>query len=261
MSDIMKEKVEPEGNKAEPTQNAQNTDQKEPKKDDNVVLRTEKLYRIFKRGKFSVNALDGVSFQIYNGEFVSITGKSGSGKSTLLNILGTLDTPTKGEVYIGGEPISKMDDSERTALRRKRIGFVFQDYNLIPVLNAVENVELPLFNAGISKEKRRQKALDMLEIVGLRDRADHKPDELSGGQSQRVSVARALVSDPTIVLADEPTGALDTKTGTKIMNLFDDLNKEQGHTIIMVTHDVALADRATRKIVLKDGKVIKDQTV
>ncbi len=223
-----------------------------------VVLRVEDLKRTFKRGKFSVNALDGVSFEIHKGNFVSIMGKSGSGKSTLLNILGTLDTPTDGEVYIDGQAISKMNDAERTQLRRERIGFVFQDYNLIPVLNAVENVELPLFNSEMSKEDRRARALEMLEIVGLKDRADHKPDEMSGGQSQRVSIARALVADPAIVLADEPTGALDSKTGEKIIQLFEKLNKERNHTIIMVTHDKALGERATRKIILKDGKVIKD---
>jgi putative ABC transport system ATP-binding protein len=225
-----------------------------------IVLKTENLVRKFKLGKITVEALKSVSFEIMKGEFVSIMGKSGSGKSTLLNILGTLDTPTSGEVYIDGKPISQMKDAERTAIRRERIGFVFQNYNLIPVLNAVENVELPLFNSPLSNKERREKALNMLEIVGLKDRAHHKPEEMSGGQNQRVSIARALVSDPAIILADEPTGALDSKTGDDIINLFHKLNKEQGYTFILVTHDEAIGERAKRRIVLKDGVIISDNS-
>jgi len=224
------------------------------------VLKVDKLERDFKRGKEVVQALKTISFEVHQGEFVSIMGKSGSGKTTLLNILGTLDTPTSGEVFIDGKPVSKMKDSERTAIRRERIGFVFQNYNLIPVLNAVENVELPLFNSPLSKQERREKAMKMLEIVGLKERADHKPEEMSGGQSQRVSIARALVADPAIILADEPTGALDSKTGDDIISLFEKLNREQNYTFVLVTHDQGIGERAKRKIVLKDGVIISDST-
>jgi putative ABC transport system ATP-binding protein len=225
-----------------------------------IVLKAENLIRRFKLGKLTVEALKSISFEIHKGEFVSIMGKSGSGKTTLLNILGTLDRPTLGEVYIDGHPISKMNDDQRTTIRRERIGFVFQNYNLIPVLNAVENVELPLFNSSLSKKERREKALNMLDIVGLKDRADHKPEEMSGGQCQRVAIARALVSDPAIILADEPTGALDSKTGEDILHLFETLNQEKGYTFILVTHDEGIGKRAKRKIVLKDGIIISDST-
>jgi len=225
---------------------------------DKIVLKVHHIVRHFKLGKQTVQALDDVSYEVKRGEFVSIMGKSGSGKTTLLNIMGTLDTPTSGEVYIDGKPISKMGDKERTALRRERIGFVFQNYNLIPVLTAAENVELPLFNSKLSKLDRRRKAIDMLELVGLKGRENHKPEELSGGQSQRVSIARALVSDPAIIFADEPTGALDSNTGEAILKLFEKLNKEEGYTFMLVTHDDAIGDRADRKIVLKDGKIIAD---
>ena len=228
------------------------------KKKDRMVVKVENLSRVFKMGKVKVKALQSVSFEIYEGEFVSVMGKSGSGKTTLLNILGTLDTPTDGEVYIDGKPVSKMNDSKRTEIRRNKIGFVFQSYNLIPVLDAIENVSLPLFNSPLSKEKRKERAMKVLDLVGLRERADHKPEEMSGGQRQRVSIARALVTDPAIILADEPTGALDSKTGEQILELFEKLNKEQGYTFILVTHDEAIGKRATRKIVLKDGKKIKD---
>lgn len=229
-----------------------------------IVLQAVDLGRSFKLGKITVQALKGVSFAVTQGEFVSIMGKSGSGKTTLLNILGTLDTPSTGEIYIDGHPISKMGDKGRTTIRRERIGFVFQNYNLIPVLSAVENVELPLFNSPLSKKARREKALSMLKIVGLEDRADHKPEEMSGGQCQRVSIARALVSDPAIILADEPTGALDSRTTEDILNLFERLNREQGYTFILVTHDEGIGARAKRKIVLKDGLIVsetKDQAV
>ncbi|MHA1339541.1 MAG: ABC transporter ATP-binding protein [Promethearchaeota archaeon] len=218
----------------------------------------ENLSKNFKLGKITVHALKDVSFEVHKGEFVSIMGKSGSGKTTLLNILGTLDRPTKGEVYIDGKKISKMNDRERTKIRREKIGFVFQNYNLIPVLNALENVELPLLNTNMSKEQRKRKALEMLKLVGLDDRAFHKPEEMSGGQRQRVSIARALVMDPSIILADEPTGALDSKTGENIIQLFEKLNREKGYTFILVTHDEAIGNRATRRIVLKDGRIVSD---
>jgi putative ABC transport system ATP-binding protein len=223
-----------------------------------IVLKVSNVTREFPLGKITVKALKGVNFEVKRGEFVSIMGKSGSGKSTLLNILGTLDRPTSGEVYIDGKAVSKMNDNQRTAVRRERLGFVFQNYNLIPVLNAVENVELPLFNSKLSKQERRDKALAMLDLVGLKDRADHKPDEMSGGQQQRVSIARALVSDPAIILADEPTGALDSNTGEDILKLFKKLNKEKGYTFVLVTHDESIGKRADRMIVLKDGLIVEE---
>ncbi len=226
-----------------------------------VVLKVENLCRDFKLGKIVVQALKSISFEIHRGEFVSIMGKSGSGKTTLLNILGTLDSPSSGEVFIDGQPISKMNDTERTAIRRNRIGFVFQNYNLLPILNAVENVELPLYNTSLAQEERRKRAMEILEIVGLKDRATHKPEEMSGGQCQRVTIARALVTNPAIILADEPTGALDSKTGEEIIQLFERLNMEKGYTFILVTHDIATGNRARRKIVLKDGIIDSDSQV
>ncbi len=223
-----------------------------------VVLQVVDLCREFKLGKIVVQALKSISFDVHRGEFVSIMGKSGSGKTTLLNILGTLDSPSSGEVFIDGQPISKMNDKDRTAIRRNRIGFVFQNYNLLPILNAVENVELPLYNTSLSQEERRKRALEILKIVGLEDRATHKPEEMSGGQCQRVTIARALVTNPAIILADEPTGALDSKTGEEIIQLFERLNVEKGYTFILVTHDVATGNRARRKIVLKDGIIDSD---
>ncbi len=226
-----------------------------------VVLQVVDLCREFKLGKIVVRALKSISFEVHKGEFVSIMGKSGSGKTTLLNILGTLDSPSSGEVFIDGQPISKMNDKDRTAIRRNRIGFVFQNYNLLPILNAVENVELPLYNTPMSQEERRKRAMEILEIVGLKDRATHKPEEMSGGQCQRVTIARALVTNPAIILADEPTGALDSKTGEEIIQLFERLNVEKGYTFILVTHDVATGNRAKRKIVLKDGIIDSDSQV
>ncbi len=226
-----------------------------------VVLQVVDLCREFKLGKIVVQALKSISFEVHKGEFVSIMGKSGSGKTTLLNILGTLDSPSSGEVFIDGQPISKMNDKDRTAIRRNRIGFVFQNYNLLPILNAVENVELPLYNTSLSQEERRKRALEILKIVGLEDRATHKPEEMSGGQCQRVTIARALVTNPAIILADEPTGALDSKTGEEIIQLFEELNVEKGYTFILVTHDVATGNRAKRKIVLKDGIIDSDSQV
>lgn len=238
--------------------NSINRNEEEIGNDPNVVLKVSNVTREFPLGKITVKALKGVNFEIRRGEFVSIMGKSGSGKTTLLNILGTLDRPTSGEIYIDGKSVSQMNDSQRTAIRRERLGFVFQNYNLIPVLNAVENVELPLFNSKLSKQQRREKALEMLELVGLKDRADHKPDEMSGGQQQRVSIARALVSDPAIILADEPTGALDSNTGEEILRLFKKLNKEKRYTFVLVTHDESIGKRADRMIILKDGLIVQE---
>jgi putative ABC transport system ATP-binding protein len=203
-----------------------------------------------------VHALDGVSLSIEEGEMVAIRGPSGSGKSTLMNILGCLDRPTSGQYVLAGEDVSRMSGNALAAVRNRSIGFVFQTFNLLPRMNALENVELPLLYGGASNAKK--KALEALTIVGLGDRAYHKPNQLSGGQRQRVSIARAIVTDPAIVLADEPTGALDTRTGQEILALFKDLNS-QGRTIIVVTHDLKVADFCQREIYLRDGKVVPSE--
>jgi putative ABC transport system ATP-binding protein len=200
-----------------------------------------------------VHALDGVDLSIKEGEMVAIRGPSGSGKSTLMNLLGCLDRPTSGRYVLAGEDVSRMSGNQLAAVRNRRIGFVFQTFNLLPRMNALENVELPLLYAGASNAKN--KALEALKIVGLGDRAHHKPNQLSGGQRQRVSIARAIVTDPAIVLADEPTGALDTRTGEEILNLFTQLNK-QGRTIIVVTHDLKVAGYCQREIYMVDGKIV-----
>jgi putative ABC transport system ATP-binding protein len=200
-----------------------------------------------------VHALDGVSLTINAGEMVAIRGPSGSGKSTLMNILGCLDRPTSGTYVLAGDDVSRMSGNALADVRNRRIGFVFQTFNLLPRMNAVENVELPLLYGGAANAKK--KALDALRIVGLADRAHHKPNQLSGGQRQRVSIARAIVTDPSIVLADEPTGALDTRTGEEILDLFTQLNK-QGRTIIVVTHDLKVAGYCQREIYMRDGKIV-----
>jgi putative ABC transport system ATP-binding protein len=203
-----------------------------------------------------VHALDGVSLSIESGEMVAIRGPSGSGKSTLMNILGCLDRPTSGTYVLAGEDVSRMSGNQLAAVRNRRIGFVFQTFNLLPRMNALENVELPLLYGGASNAKK--KAFEALTIVGLADRAHHRPNELSGGQRQRVSIARAIVTDPAIVLADEPTGALDQRTGHDILGLFKKLNT-QGRTIIVVTHDLKVADYCQREIYLRDGKVVPSE--
>jgi len=201
----------------------------------------------------TVNALDGVSLAIEEGEMVAIRGPSGSGKSTLMNILGCLDRPTTGRYVLAGEDVSRMSSNALATVRNRKIGFVFQTFNLLPRMNALENVELPLLYGGSSNAKK--KALEALSIVGLKERAHHKPNQLSGGQRQRVSIARAIVTDPAIVLADEPTGALDTRTGEEILNLFLQLNK-QGRTIIVVTHDLKVAGYCQREIYMRDGSIV-----
>jgi len=207
-----------------------------------------------------VHALRGVSFNINEGEFVTIMGTSGSGKSTLLNLLGCLDTPTEGEYYLDDIAVSTMNKDERSTLRNRKIGFVFQSYNLLAKTTAQENVELPLlYNPTISTKERREKAEKALEAVGLKDRLHHKSNQMSGGQMQRVAIARALVNDPVLILADEATGNLDTRTAYEIMVLFQELHKK-GRTIIFVTHNPELATFTSRNIVLRDGKVIKDET-
>ncbi|MCF7858028.1 MAG: ABC transporter ATP-binding protein [Candidatus Cloacimonetes bacterium] len=213
----------------------------------------------YKMGKITVPALNGVDFIINKGEFVAIMGPSGSGKSTLMHIIGCLDSPTAGKYYLNSELVSEMKKGKLAMIRNKQIGFVFQTFNLLPHLNILKNVELPLMYAGLSKKKRTQTAKKVLDEVGLSDRLKHKPSELSGGQRQRVAIARAIVNDPTIILADEPTGNLDTSSGADILSIFSELN-DKGNTIIMVTHDPAVANRATRVINIVDG-LIKDGNI
>ncbi|MHA1143719.1 MAG: ABC transporter ATP-binding protein [Candidatus Helarchaeota archaeon] len=219
------------------------------------ILRLENVYKTYKLGKTEVNALNGISLTIQKGELVSIMGPSGSGKTTLLNLIGALDSPTKGKIFINEKDISKMNDRALTRLRRHEIGFIFQFYNLIPVLTAYENVELPLIAAGIKKKERKQRVLDLLTKVKLADRLKHKPEELSGGQQQRVAIARALVNRPSIVLADELTGDLDSKTGEEIMSYLISLNKLEKQTFIIVTHDMNIARKTSKIYQIKDGKI------
>lgn len=211
-------------------------------------------------GDTAVHALDDVTLTIDEGEFVAIVGPSGSGKSTLMNILGCLDTPTKGKYEFEGKDVSKLNDNELAAIRNLRIGFVFQNFNLLPKLTALENVELPLMYAGKNTAYRRNRAKEVLNAVGLGERLQHKPSELSGGQQQRVAIARALSADPPIILADEPTGNLDTRSGREIMEILKALN-QNGKTIILITHDINIANQANRKVHIQDGKIVKDEKV
>lgn len=224
------------------------------------IIRLENIRRNFIVGNETVHALRGVSFTINAGEFVTIMGTSGSGKSTLLNILGCLDTPTSGEYYLDGIPVRSMGKNERSVLRNRKIGFVFQSYNLLPKTTALENVELPLmYNSAISARERHELASRALDAVGLAERKNHKSNQMSGGQQQRVAIARALVNDPVIILADEATGNLDTRTSFEILVLFQELH-DRGRTIIFVTHNPELSAYSSRNIVLRDGQ-IKDDTV
>ena len=224
------------------------------------VIELHNIRRDFLVGDEVVHALRGVNFDIHEGEFVTIMGTSGSGKSTLLNTLGCLDTPTKGEYLLDGTPVRSMSKAQRAVLRNRKIGFVFQSYNLLPKTTAVENVELPLmYNASISASVRRKKAIDALIAVGLGDRLEHKSNQMSGGQMQRVAIARALVNDPAVILADEATGNLDTRTSFEILMLFQKLHAE-GRTIIVVTHNPEIAQYSSRNIWLRDGQVIEDTT-
>ena len=222
------------------------------------MLEIHKIKKIYQMGKVKVEALKGVSFYVDKGEFVAIMGPSGSGKSTLMHIIGCLDKPTEGNFVIGGKDVSKLNDDKLAEIRNKSIGFVFQQFNLLSRNSILHNVETPLIYAGIKTKKRRELSIQALESVGLSDRAKHKPNEISGGEKQRVAIARALVNNPLIILADEPTGNLDTKTGEEIMKIFDKLYQE-GHTIIMVTHDVEIARHAQRIIHLRDGLIEKDE--
>lgn len=221
-----------------------------------IVLKTEDLVKTYKSGTENVvHALRGVNLEVTRGEMISIMGASGSGKTTLLNMLGGLDNPTSGHVYLDGIDIGTMSDRELTNVRRHKIGFIFQSYNLLPVLTAFENVELPMLIAGMGAAERRARAEYLLEIVGLKDRKHHKPDELSGGQKQRVAIARSLANKPAILLCDEPTGDLDTETGDAVLKLLEELNESENQTILIVTHDPAAGRRCEKTYHIKDGNI------
>lgn len=222
------------------------------------VIETKDLKKIYTMGTVEVRALDGVSFSIDRGDVVAIMGPSGSGKSTLMNLLGCLDRPTSGNYLLDGEEVHTLDDDQLASIRNRKVGFVFQSFNLLPRATALSNVELPMRYAGIEKKVRLERSGSALESVGLGDRIHHKPTELSGGQQQRVAVARALVNDPAILMADEPTGNLDSKSGKEIMELLKDLNQQRGTTLIIVTHDPMIAAQANRIIRLRDGLIEED---
>ncbi len=227
---------------------------------DGIVIRTYDLWKTYIMGDQTINAVSGVDIEIKRGEYVAIMGPSGSGKSTLMNLIGCLDTPSKGQYYINGNLVSQMTDDELARIRNREIGFVFQTFNLLPRATSLHNVELPLIYSGMAADKRIERAKQALRHVDLEQRMMHKPSELSGGQRQRVAIARALVNNPSILLADEPTGNLDTATGTEIMGLFERLY-QQGNTIILVTHEHDIALHAHRVIHVRDGKVEKDEKI
>ena len=223
-----------------------------------MLIRLENIFKIYGEGLESeVRALDGVSLTIDQGEFVAIAGASGSGKSTMMNVLGCLDIPTYGDYWLDGQDVRELSDKELSHIRNKQIGFIFQGYNLIPELTALENVELPLIYQGIGPVKRKDMAQEALERVGLGNRGKHKPAELSGGQQQRVAIARAIATKPPIIMADEPTGALDSKTGLEVLDFLCQLNRE-GSTIILITHDNGIAATARRIVRMSDGKIVED---
>ena len=221
------------------------------------MIKFTDVYKIYPMGDTAVHALDRVSFEINEGEFVAIVGQSGSGKSTAMNIIGCLDVPTSGTYELAGVDVSTMDDDQQAVIRNKMLGFIFQQYNLIPTLNVLENVELPLLYGGVSASERHRRAMEALERVGLADKCRNLPSQLSGGQQQRVSIARALAGKPSVILADEPTGALDSRTGREVLSFLQQLNAA-GHTIVLITHDNSIAVKAQRIIRLQDGRVIYD---
>ncbi len=224
------------------------------------VVELDNVTKIFEMGETKVIALDKVTMNIRHGELVSIMGPSGSGKSTILNLIGCIDTPSSGTVNIDGQDVSKLSDRELTRIRLRKIGFIFQQFYLIPTLTAIENVELPMKEAGVPKAKRIERAKDLLDLVGLKGRVKHYPNQLSGGEQQRVAIARALSNEPKLLLADEPTGEVDSDVSKKIMTLLKDLNKEKGLTMIIVTHDPNIANQTNRVIRLLDGKITKEVT-
>jgi putative ABC transport system ATP-binding protein len=221
------------------------------------VIHVQDAWKIYKLGEVEVPAIKGINIDIKEGEFVSIIGKSGSGKSTTLNMIGCLDIPTKGKIFLDGQNIASMDEAKLAKIRGKKIGFIFQTFNLIPSLTTMGNVMVPMVFQGYSESQRERRAKDLLTKVGLAHRLDHKPSELSGGERQRVAIARSLANDPEVILADEPTGNLDTKTGEQILQMLKDLNKKEGKTLIIVTHDEYVAETAHRVIELRDGEVMK----
>jgi len=221
------------------------------------IIRVSDIRKVYKNDSVETVALDGVSFDVKKGEFLAIMGPSGSGKSTLMHILGALDKPTSGKYFLDGKEISSLNEDQLAEIRNKRIGFVFQAFNLLPRTTALKNVVLPMVYGGVKKEERLEKARQLLEMVGLADRIDHTPSQLSGGQQQRVAIARSLTMDPALILADEPTGNIATSQAQEIMNIFVDLHK-RGHTIVMITHEEDIASYAERVIYLRDGKIIKD---
>jgi putative ABC transport system ATP-binding protein len=223
-----------------------------------VFIDAHELTKVYQMGDVEVNALRGVSFAVESGEFIAIMGPSGSGKSTLMDILGCLAKPTEGTYYLEGEEVGRLSDNQLAEIRNRKVGFVFQSFNLLARTSALHNVELPLIYAGVGRKERKRRAFESLESVGLADRVDHKPNEMSGGQIQRVAIARALVTNPSIIFADEPTGNLDTKSGTEIMAILDRLNKD-GNTIIMVTHEAAVATHARRVLHIRDGLIEQDE--
>jgi putative ABC transport system ATP-binding protein len=235
-------------------------DRGESLKRDGIVIRTYDLWKTYVMGDQEIHAVSGVDIEIRRGEYVAIMGPSGSGKSTLMNLIGCLDSPTRGLYYLNGNLVSDMQDDELAHIRNKEIGFVFQTFNLLARASGLHNVELPLIYAGVPKQQREERAKAALRAVDLESRMNHRPNELSGGQRQRVAVARALVNNPSILLADEPTGALDTATGNEIMTLFERL-WQQGNTIVLVTHEADIANRARRVIHVRDGKVEKDEKI
>ena len=221
------------------------------------LIELKDVYKIYPMGEEAVHALDGVSLTIDRGEFVAIVGQSGSGKSTAMNIIGCLDVPTAGSYHLGGVDVSTMDDDQQAEIRNRMLGFIFQQYNLIPKLTVLENVELPLLYAGVPAEERRARAVRSLERVGLAEKQKNLPAQLSGGQQQRVSIARALAGEPSVILADEPTGALDSRTGREVLGFLKQLNRE-GDTVVLITHDNSIAVKADRIVRLQDGRVIYD---
>ncbi|MCI6159416.1 MAG: ABC transporter ATP-binding protein [Selenomonadaceae bacterium] len=229
---------------------------KEEARDATIQLRD--IRKIYQIGEETLAALDGITLDIHKGEFAALMGPSGSGKSTLMNILGCLDRPTSGSYKLDGEEVSHLSDDQLAYTRNRKIGFVFQNFNLLSRISALENVALPLVYAGIGRRERNERAMHFLEAVGLADRADHQPNELSGGQRQRVAIARALVNDPHIIMADEPTGNLDTKSTKEIMQIFEAMH-EEGRTIILVTHEPEIAACASRQLLVRDGKITRDE--
>ncbi|MBI4738959.1 ABC transporter ATP-binding protein [Candidatus Woesearchaeota archaeon] len=222
-----------------------------------IVIKLENVWKVYRMGGVNVPALRGLDLDIRQGEFVAIMGPSGSGKSTCMNMVGCLDTPTKGSIFLDGQDISRMSESDLAQIRGRKIGFIFQQFNLIPTLTALENVMLPMVFQNTNEEERFDRGRKLLRLVELEDRAEHKPGELSGGQQQRVAIARSLSNDPSVILADEPTGNLDTKTGAKVMDFLAKIHREEKKTIIMVTHDEHVADHADRVEFLKDGAIAK----